>query len=77
MIIFYEIWRIFMSKKYQYYYPSLSKSLEMEIEKLFTDNEQVKNLYNNNKVNFIEDMIRKGILYYRDNERSRKKDFGT
>ena len=66
-----------MSKKYQYYYPSLSKSLEMEIEKLFTDNEQVKNLYNNNKVNFIEDMIRKGILYYRDNERSRKIDFGT
>lgn len=44
-----------------YYKPSLPISLKKEIEKLFAENEQVRNLYDNNKVEFIKEAIREKI----------------
>ncbi|MHA2232095.1 MAG: hypothetical protein ACXAB4_06370 [Candidatus Hodarchaeales archaeon] len=46
-------------QKPRYYQPALPRSLKEEIENLFERNPQIRRRYDNNKVKYIEDAIRR------------------
>lgn len=48
----------------EYYKPSLPKSLRIEMEKLFEKHEDIRNMFDNNKVKFVEDAIRNRLVYW-------------
>ena len=62
--------RLIMSK---YYQPSMPRRLEYQITKLFGDQPEVADLYDQNKVRFIEDAVRRLILEYRSNVENSEK----
>ncbi|MFX1511675.1 MAG: hypothetical protein ACFFCQ_03720 [Promethearchaeota archaeon] len=48
----------------EYYKPSLSARIREEVLRTFERNERIKNLYSGSVVRFIEDAVRRLILYY-------------
>ncbi|MHA2273031.1 MAG: hypothetical protein ACXACI_14295 [Candidatus Hodarchaeales archaeon] len=57
-----------MTRRPKYWQPTIKPSFKEEIENLFKRSEKTKNFYGNNPVAFVEDAIRRLILFYEDKE---------